>query len=135
MKANALLSVLLFPDGRPGQVLRTVLQGHAGYVSLPLAFEYGSVLGRERFERRSTGRGIQRLGQGHLARALVTNAPRRATVLADEADNMVLDCALSCGADAVVSGDRHLLALRSFEGIQIVTPAEFLALSEAAATE
>ena len=45
----------------------------------------------------------------------------------DPADEMVLECALAGEADAIVSGDKkHLLPLREFNGIQIVSPADFL---------
>jgi putative PIN family toxin of toxin-antitoxin system len=44
----------------------------------------------------------------------------------DEADNRVIECAIAAGADAVVTGDRHLLKLGSFRNILIVTPREFL---------
>jgi len=45
----------------------------------------------------------------------------------DPGDEMVLECALAAEADYIVSGDKkHLLALREFRGISIVSPAEFL---------
>lgn len=47
-------------------------------------------------------------------------------VAADPDDDKFLACAVAAGADAIVSGDRHLLALGSFEGIPILDPAEFL---------
>jgi putative PIN family toxin of toxin-antitoxin system len=48
-------------------------------------------------------------------------------VPADPDDDKVLECATQAGATHIVTGDRrHLLPLRSFQGIPIVTPAEFL---------
>jgi putative PIN family toxin of toxin-antitoxin system len=48
---------------------------------------------------------------------------------ADPDDDKVLECALAGSATFVVTGDRrHLLPLRSFHGISLVTPAEFVAL-------
>ena len=44
----------------------------------------------------------------------------------DEADNRILECALAAGADAIVTGDHHLLELRRFGGVRITTPREFL---------
>lgn len=44
----------------------------------------------------------------------------------DTEDNKILECAISAGAEFVVSGDKHLLTLKSFEGIKIVTPEEFI---------
>jgi putative PIN family toxin of toxin-antitoxin system len=42
--------------------------------------------------------------------------------------NRILECALDNRADLVVTGDRHLLKLRRFEGIPIVRLADFLRL-------
>ena len=45
----------------------------------------------------------------------------------DPGDEMVLECALAAEADYIVSGDKkHLLALQQFQGISIVSPADFL---------
>ena len=47
----------------------------------------------------------------------------------DEADNRILECAVEAKAQYVVSGDEHhLLPLGEFEGIKILSPAEFLRL-------
>lgn len=45
---------------------------------------------------------------------------------ADPDDDRILECALSAGADAVISGDRHLLELGSCQGIPILNPAACL---------
>jgi putative PIN family toxin of toxin-antitoxin system len=44
----------------------------------------------------------------------------------DPDDNRVLECALAGKADSIVSGDRHLLRMGSFEGIDLVTVRQFL---------
>lgn len=44
----------------------------------------------------------------------------------DEPDNRILECALAATADIVVTGDQHLLKLKRFRGILIVSPREFL---------
>jgi predicted nucleic acid-binding protein len=49
-------------------------------------------------------------------------------IVADPADNRVLEAAVEGGADYIVTGDRHLLDLKQHEGIEIVTPADFLAI-------
>jgi putative PIN family toxin of toxin-antitoxin system len=49
-------------------------------------------------------------------------------IAADPDDDKVLECAIAAGATHVVTGDRrHLLPLGSFQGIAIVTAADFLA--------
>jgi predicted nucleic acid-binding protein len=44
----------------------------------------------------------------------------------DPDDNRVLECAVEGKADFIVSGDRHLLRLGSYEAIEIVTVRQFL---------
>lgn len=49
------------------------------------------------------------------------------SVVADDpSDDKFLACALASQAAFVVSGDQHLLELKSYEGIPIVAPSEFL---------
>ncbi len=45
----------------------------------------------------------------------------------DENDNRVLECAVEGKAHYIISGDkRHLLPLKEYQGIKILSPAEFL---------
>ena len=48
----------------------------------------------------------------------------------DPNDNIILECAIAGKADAIISGDRHLLALESYNGIPILRPAAFLTFLE-----
>ncbi len=47
-------------------------------------------------------------------------------VTADSDDDIFLLCAVEAGATCVVTADRHLLAMNSYQGIDIVTIEEFL---------
>ena len=44
----------------------------------------------------------------------------------DPSDDMFLQCAVAAGAKYIISGDRHLLQLKSYKRINILSPAEFL---------
>jgi len=44
----------------------------------------------------------------------------------DPDDDRVLECAVTGKADFIVSGDRHLLQIRSYDGIAIVRVRQFL---------
>jgi uncharacterized protein len=46
----------------------------------------------------------------------------------DADDDMVVECAVIGGATHIVTGDRHLLSLGTYENIAIVKAAEFVAL-------
>jgi uncharacterized protein len=47
-------------------------------------------------------------------------------LLADEPDNRILECAIAAQAEFVVSGYRHLLALKHHAGITMISLADFL---------
>ncbi len=45
----------------------------------------------------------------------------------DPSDDKFVECALLAGAAVIVSGDHHLLNLREYGGVRILSAAEFLA--------
>ena len=49
-------------------------------------------------------------------------------VIADDpSDDVFIECAIAAGASLVASGDHHLLDLNEYEGVQIVSAADFVA--------
>jgi putative PIN family toxin of toxin-antitoxin system len=48
----------------------------------------------------------------------------------DPDDNKVIETALAGACSHIISGDKDLLDLKQYEHIQIVTPAEFLDITE-----
>ncbi len=44
----------------------------------------------------------------------------------DPDDNKFLDCAVSASVDYIISGNDHLLKLREFRKIKVLSPAEFV---------
>lgn len=46
----------------------------------------------------------------------------------DPEDNKFLECAYTSNADYIISGDKHLLKLKEYKGIQVITPAKFIKL-------
>ena len=46
----------------------------------------------------------------------------------DPDDDKFIECAVSCGADLIISGDKHLLEIKEYEGIKVLSAAESLLL-------
>ena len=62
------------------------------------------------------------------ARITMVKATERIDIIeADPSDNRFLECAVAAHAEAIVSGDRHLLSLKSYRRIPILRPTAFLA--------
>lgn len=57
---------------------------------------------------------------------LVINTERVSVMKDDPDDNRILECALCAGAHCIISGDKHLLNLKHFRKIPIVSPNDFL---------
>jgi len=91
--------------------------------------ELREVLNRTKFaakldERRTTVEEIM-VGVIRLVE-LYPAAPAQGTVPADPDDEIFIACALSAGAAYIISGDQHLLDLKQYGTIKVVTPREFL---------
>ncbi len=122
---NIFVSALIFPGGRADAALRRILDGFDTLVVSPAIIN--EVLGvlADKFSR----------DREELSRVAILLAdigevikPRiRIAVLSDEPDNRILECAAAGQAAAVVTGDKALLALGSFQGIPIITLARYLA--------
>ncbi len=61
-----------------------------------------------------------------LPATCIDPGPEHLTVVRDEADNRILECALAARAEYLVSGDRDLRTLDAYRRIMILSPAAFL---------
>ena len=58
---------------------------------------------------------------------LVFPTDRATGATPDPDDEMILECAVAAEADFIVTGDKkHLLPLREFQGVQIISAVEFM---------
>ena len=60
----------------------------------------------------------------------VETTGRISAVTVDPTDNIFLECAVDAKADYILSGDKHLLDLEMYEGIQIIRTKDFLLKEE-----
>jgi uncharacterized protein len=126
LDTNTALSGLLW-GGTPGRLIDVAVAGQIELASsAPLLAELQGVLSREKFAKQLAKRGftVADVFDGYAALVtLVAPAVIAPTITRDPADDQVLTAALAARADLIVSGDAHLLDLKSFKGIEIVTAA------------
>lgn len=126
LDTNVLISGLLF-RGPPNVILHHALEGTFQlFVSADLLDELARVLSGK-FPHRLEAIQHTLHALQELAIAIVPKEPVN-VIRVDPSDNRILECALCAQADVIVSGDHHLLDLRSFRDIPILTPQAFLAL-------
>lgn len=100
------------------------------FTSAALLEELDDVLGREKFAARLRAAGATRreLVSGYAALAALVEPEKIVpTVIEDPDDDNVLACAVAAGCEVIVSGDSHLLRLKQYEQLRILTAAELLA--------
>ncbi len=131
---NVIVSRYINWRGTPGRILQRWLEGaYQALVSTPILDEYQEVLSCARVRRYHKMTDAEILQAIDVFRRLGRMIEPRETiraVAADPSDDKFLECAVAGEADFVVSGDPHLVDLRRFRGIEIVSPATFLAFLE-----
>ncbi|MDD3653998.1 MAG: putative toxin-antitoxin system toxin component, PIN family [Desulfotomaculaceae bacterium] len=127
---NVVISGLLVPSGPPGKVVDLWVENKfAVIVCRALIEEYFNVLLRPKFKKAGTIIERQELLTGllELENSIFVYPKTSFDVIRDDPDdNRILECAVEGEAQYIISGDEHLLALKEFQGIPIVLPAEFL---------
>ena len=120
---NVLISGVFF-GGQPGKVLNAVIHKDiTACATDEIIDEYNEIV-QEMIRRK----------QGHLSRDLlapligtmeIVEAKTKVTLSRDPDDDKFLGCARDAKALYIVSGDKDLLVLENFEGIEIITAKEF----------
>jgi uncharacterized protein len=127
LDTNTALSGLLW-GGTPGRLIDAAEGGQVELVSsAALLSELQGVLSRDKFVKQLARRGltVADVFDGCAALvSIVTPAIITPTNTRDPADDQVLAAALAARADLIVSGDAHLLDLKSFLSISITNAAE-----------
>lgn len=127
LDTNTVVSGLGWRGSVPARVMDAAAAGRiVAVTSPPLLAELARVL---RYEKLAPIFPDPAAVVAHVEEISVVVEPRaRVTALADESDNRLLEAAIAASADYVVTGDAGPLALRTFEGTQIVSPRELLDL-------
>jgi putative PIN family toxin of toxin-antitoxin system len=121
---NILVSALTFPGGRGEAALRRVIDEHDRLLlSKPILDELLGILSRK-FSREPEE--LAHLAVFLSELSLTVKPRRRLNVVEDEPDNRILDCAVAGRADAIVTGDKALLALQAFGEVRIISLREYL---------
>jgi len=131
LDTNVLVSAAIHPKGKPRQILMLASSEFEWLISGDILAELTDVLSRKHIQTKY-GQSVTPSQQkeffktaGEITQVVkILSTPNAVT--ADSDDNAILACAVDGQADFLVTGDPHLLKLKSYSGIKIITPAIFL---------
>lgn len=131
LDANVIISALIQPKGASGRILASLLERNsfelivspAILAEIRRSFRYPKV---RKYIKSSDDDIDLWVASLELIAQPVNGNLRIHAVAADPDDNKYIEAAVEGLAQFVVSGDKHLLTLKSYENIRIVTPRLFL---------
>ena len=130
LDTNTVISGLLW-KGAPRQILDLACSGSLTLFTSPeLLAELANVLERKKFSARLAlaETNVDELVYGYAALAkTIRPAKIKPMIKVDPDDDKVLACAKAAKAEIITSGDDHLLNLKEYEGIRILTVNQLLA--------
>jgi len=123
---NVVVSRLIVPQSVPADAVRKAEREGRLLISDAILYELADVLSRRKFNRyvsRENRRGfVQRLA--HIAEFVpIIRVVRECR---DPKDDKFLEVALNGRADVIITGDKDLLAMNPWRGIEILTPSRYI---------
>jgi len=125
LDTNVLISAIVF-GGNPERLLYEIHKGTCVWIASPaLLLEFATTL-HKKLHWSDTQIAFAVNGLDGMY-TLVKPTKKIYRIKGDRSDNAILECAIAGNADYIVSGDKkHVLPLKKFRNIYIVSPADFL---------
>jgi putative PIN family toxin of toxin-antitoxin system len=125
LDANIFISSF-FWGGNPRLVLERVIKGiDELYITKEILDEIEPVMGRPKFHADKEKiayfiNSLEEIGNKIIPKRQINNGNK------DKTDNKYIECGITSDADYIISGDIHLLELKEYENIKIVTAKDYL---------
>jgi uncharacterized protein len=125
LDTNVIISAIVF-GGKPRAVFERAIEGKITLaITHDILQEVRGVLQRKKFN--FSKQALQAIvNELQSIAEVVAPAETINAVTQDPDDNKFLECAVAADASCIISGDAHLLSLKHYGDIAILTPAEFL---------
>ena len=125
LDTNVLISAIAF-KGKPREVFNRVLNGQMQLaISEDILNEMEDVLLGKKFKYPKRVIYSIRNALEDLAEFVIPQKEVK-RIKKDPDDNRILECAVEAKADLIISGDNHLLELKQYKNIRIITPSDYL---------
>lgn len=127
LDTNIILSAIGWSKGKPRKILNKCIDGELiPIISKDILDEVKTVLKRPKFDFIKKDEREEFLSLFLQYSEMVEPRKIIEVIKEDPADDRIIDCALEGNVDYIITGDNHLLKLKEYKNIKILTPANFL---------
>ena len=124
LDTNVFISAL-FWKGAPYQIFKRVLDGAILNFTSPQILE--EIKGRLLDKFKLPPEKVKEFLEIIIFNSQIVFPKRKLNIVKeDPSDNKVIECGLGAKASFVISGDRHLLKIKEYREIKIISPREFI---------
>lgn len=121
---NIFISAFVIPGGQAEKAIVKIIEsGDSLIISKEIIDEVLSVLSLK-FNRDREA--LSRIAVYLSEIAELVRPTERVSILKDEPDNRIIECAIEGRADVVVTGDKEMLKMKQFHDIRIISLKEYL---------
>ena len=127
LDTNIVVSALIGKHGESAKLFKLIISEEVeNYTSTEIIKEISEVLSREEITKRTLKEERQFILEQYLIHSKLTEPKTKHNVVEHASDNKFIDAAVEAKAKFIISGDKHLLAIKEFKGIKIITAKEYL---------
>ena len=115
----------IFWNGKPREVIDL---GRGGKITIFTSLDIeNEIAGKLKTTFKLAGEDVNQILLDFSTFTLPIRINKQLIVVQDDPDdNKFIECAVECRANYIISGDRHLLNLKEYEGIKLIKSSEFL---------
>jgi uncharacterized protein len=128
LDTNVVASGMLW-DGAPRRLLQAARDGRLSlFTSTPLLHELTDILDRRKFDPKiaASGLSIDQLIDGYARLAMLVRPAPIPRIAPDPDDDAVIGTAIAARASAIITGDKGLLSLLTYQGTRLMTVREMI---------
>lgn len=127
---NVIISAAISEDRIPAEIFELLLlEKIENYTSQEIIDEIIDVFHRPKITRLISDKDINFMIKKYLIFSKKVEPKQRFSLVKDDPkDNIFLDCAVEAAVNYIISGDLHLLSIKEFNNIKVITPRDFLEL-------
>ncbi len=128
LDTNIVVSALIGKHGAPAKIFEKILLDKIeNYTSTEILAEMENVFNRKEITERTSKEDRTFILSEFKTRSKILHPKTKIkAVIEDTDDDKFLEAALEAKVHYIISGDQHLTKLKTFRGIHIVTPKEFI---------